>query len=82
MAKGYRVLVVPFMVSLRVSGAMPTATIAWDTVVGRTYQVQYKSNLTAAWSNPGAAVTATSLSLSVTDQATDGMRIYRVLRLN
>ena len=77
-----RVLLVPFKLALQISGAPHTATISWDTVTGRLYQVQFKAGLTAAWTNLGSAVTATNLSLNATDNVAGGMRVYRVLRLN
>ena len=48
------------------------------------YEVKKRmlADLTAAWANLGPAVMATNLSLSATDNAAGGMRIYRVLRLN
>lgn len=77
-----RVVVVPFKLSLQVSGAAQTATISWDAVIGRRYQAQFKEGLTAAWSNLGSAVTASGLSLSATNNAPGEMQVYRVLRLN
>lgn len=79
-----RVVLVPFKMSLQISGAAQTATISWDAVIGKNYQVQFKDDLSAAWFNLGAAVTATGLSLSATDNSTGagGLRVYRVLRLN
>jgi len=77
-----RVVLVPFKLSLQISGAVPVTKIAWNTVAGKNYQVQFKANLSAAWTNLGAMLTATNLSLSATDGAAVGMRVYRVLRLN
>jgi sugar lactone lactonase YvrE len=77
-----RVVLVPFKLALQFSGATRTTTISWDTVIGKKYQVQFNTDLSAAWVNLGFAVTATGLNLSATDNAADGMRVYRVLRLD
>jgi streptogramin lyase len=77
-----RVVLVPFKLSLEISGATHTTTILWDAVIGKKYQVQFKTDLSAAWTNLGSAATATGLNLSATDSVTGGMRVYRVLRLN
>ncbi len=76
-----RTVLVPFKLSLQVSGAAHNVTITWPAVVGKQYQVQFNDDLAAAWSNLGSLVTATSLDLSATDNATNGdkQRIYRVL---
>ena len=77
-----RVVLVPFKLSLQISGATRATVISWDTVIGKKYQAQSKTDLSAAWANLGPAVIATNLRLSATDSATGGMRVYRVLRLN
>ena len=77
-----RVVLVPFRLSLQISGAAHTTTISWDAVIGKQYQVQFKADLTAEWTNLGSAVTATGLNLVATDATAGGMRVYRVLRLN
>jgi sugar lactone lactonase YvrE len=76
-----RIVLVPFKLSLQVSGAARAVTLSWAAVVGKQYQVQFKDDLTAAWSNLGSPVTATNLNLSATDTAAAGspQRIYRVL---
>jgi sugar lactone lactonase YvrE len=73
-----RVVIVPFKVSLQISG---TATISWDSVIGKKYQVLFRDGLTAGWSNLGATVTATGLSLSASDNfiAASQQRFYQVL---
>ena len=75
-----RVVLVPFKLSLRLSGASRTVTISWDAVIGKSYQVQFTDNLTAGWTNLGAPVTAAALSLSATNNSTSGSRVYRVVR--
>jgi len=78
-----RVVLVPFKLSLQLSGAARDTTISWDAILGKKYQVQFKTDLSAAaWTNMGSALTATNLSLNATDNAAVGMRVYRVLRLN
>jgi len=76
-----RTVLVPFKLSLQVSGAARAVTLSWAAVVGKQYQVQFKDDLTAAWSNLGSPVTATNLNLSATDNAAvvSPQRIYRVL---
>ncbi len=78
-----RVVLVPFSLSLQFSGAAHVTMISWESVIGKKYQAQFKLDLmTMAWTNLGSVLTATNLSLSVTDNAVGGMRVYRVLRLN
>ena len=75
-----RTVLVPFTLSLQMSGAAQMAVISWDAIIGKTYQVQFKNDLTAAWTDLDSSVTATNLSLSATDNATGGsqQRVYRV----
>jgi sugar lactone lactonase YvrE len=74
-----RAVLVPFKLSLQMSGATQVVTISWDTVIGKTYQMQFKNDLASAWTNLGAPVTATNLILSATDNAASQQRVYRVL---
>ena len=76
-----RVVLVPFNLSLQISGASRSVTISWDTVIGKSYQAQFTDDLTAGWINLVAPVTATTLSLSATDNAAGAspQRVYRVL---
>ncbi|OGV45944.1 MAG: hypothetical protein A2X46_07150 [Lentisphaerae bacterium GWF2_57_35] len=54
--------------------------IAWNAVSGRTYQVQYTTNLLAnAWQNLGLPVQARSVTGSVCDTAYITNKTYRVL---
>ncbi|HSY17997.1 MAG TPA: NHL repeat-containing protein [Candidatus Acidoferrales bacterium] len=77
-----RAVVVPFKLSLQLAGGAHTATITWDTVIGKKYQAQYKADLTAAnWTDLGVAMTATDYSLSTADTSATGMKVYRVLLL-
>jgi hypothetical protein len=74
-----RAVLVPFTLSLQVSGATHAVTISWDAVIGKTYQAQFKNDLAAAWTNLGASVTATNLSLSAMDNEPSQQRVYRVI---
>jgi DNA-binding beta-propeller fold protein YncE len=77
-----RVVLVPFKLSLQLSGAAHTATISWDAVIGKKYQAQCKADLAAAaWTNLGSAQTAAGFSLSATDDSATEMKVYRVLLL-
>jgi hypothetical protein len=77
-----RIVVAPFSVALHVSGA--NTSILWDSLIGKTYQPQYQSELRpGAWVNLGAPVTATNLNTSVADNSpgVTGRRIYRAIIL-
>lgn len=51
-----------------------------DAIIGRAYQVQYKTNLTqATWLNLGSPVTATNGIISVSDSMTNSQRFYRIV---
>jgi sugar lactone lactonase YvrE len=75
-----RTVLVPFRSTLQMSGNAPAATVSWDAVIGKNYQVQFKNNPAAAWANLGESVTATNLSMSATDNSGIGpQQFYRVL---
>ena len=75
-----RKVLVPFRLSLQISGASTAATLSWDAVSGQTYQVQFRDGLTGTWTNLGLSATATNLNLSATDNGGAGpQRFYRVL---
>jgi len=75
-----RELLAPFTVGVAPSGT--GRVIAWESVVGRSYQVQFKDSLSAAWQNLGGSVTATALVVSQTDSSSvAGTRYYRILRI-
>ena len=74
-----RTVLVPFQLTLQLSGPVPTATLSWDAVSGKTYQVQFRDDVAATWANLGGSVTATNLTLSATDNASSQLRVYRVL---
>jgi len=56
-------------------------SFTWSTVVGKTYQVQYTTNLTqAVWHSLGGAVTATSATLTASDSlGANPQRFYRIV---
>jgi hypothetical protein len=54
-------------------------TLAWTTLPGLLYQVQYTTNLTGGWDNLGGALAATNQTTMLTDvQPSDQRRFYRV----
>jgi uncharacterized repeat protein (TIGR03803 family) len=57
--------------------------LTWDTEVGRTYQLQYTTDVTSGnWTNLGNAVIASAAMLSFGEPlANDQQRFYRVLQL-
>jgi uncharacterized repeat protein (TIGR03803 family) len=70
----------PLSFSLSLSNKIPSFTIS--SVAGKTYQLQYKTNLTQAWSNIGSAQLATNSTLKLNDGAVTGQqRFYRVYQL-
>lgn len=77
-----RVVLVPFKVSMQIVNATHVTTLVLDTVIGKNYQPQYQTNLSAPWLNLGAIITATNFTTTVTDSYTTGTRFYRVLRVN
>ena len=56
-------------------------SFAWSAVVGKTYQVQYTTNLTqAVWHNLGSAVTANSATMTASDSlGANPQRFYRIV---
>jgi hypothetical protein len=56
-------------------------TLTWTTFPGKTYQVQYSTNLSSPnWFNLGSPSNAASSTESVTDGFTNAQRFYRVLQ--
>lgn len=59
-----------------------TITLRWGAIVGQTYQVQYKTNLTEfGWDNLGAPIIATASTIYVPDSTTNSQRFYRIVLL-
>ncbi len=59
-----------------------TASLTWPSVPGKSYQVQYRTNLTdPAWLNFGPAIVATN-SISIAVPLTSSTGFYRVIAVN
>ncbi len=58
--------------------------LTWETFSGKTYQIQFKNGLDASgWTDLGNPVTATSPTVSITDNiTTQPQRFYRILQLD
>ena len=70
----------PVIESIHVSDS--SVTISWDTVAGRKYRVQFKSDLgQLTWSDLAGDVTATGAMAEKTDTSSATQRSYRVLLL-
>jgi hypothetical protein len=51
----------------------------WNAIVGRVYQVQYKTSLTQAnWNNLGNPVTATDATMPLFDSSKNSKGFYRI----
>jgi len=77
-----RVVLVPFKLTLRKTNANGSASLSWDCVIGRNYQVQYRDAIEAtSWVNLGAPIKATNLTSGLQDEdaSQTSQRIYRVL---
>lgn len=77
-----RIVLAP--VTLAVDVSDDGAAISWQSLIGKTYQPQYQSQLgLEAWVNLGPPVTATSLNTSVADPSPGqpSRRIYRAIVL-
>ncbi len=79
---GYNLVTVPpaapAIKSSGVSGG--TFSLSWSSIAGRSYQVQYRTNITqVGWINLGSPVTANSTIASTTDSiGSNARRYYRV----
>jgi subtilase family serine protease len=57
-------------------------TLAWSTVAGHSYQLQYTADLRVTnWANFGSAIIASGSVATVSDSFTNSQRFYRVLLL-
>jgi hypothetical protein len=67
----------------RVSVSDHTASITFDTIAGRTYRVEYKSNLAdSSWLQLGSDTLANSTSLTFQDALVDNQpRFYRIMQV-
>jgi hypothetical protein len=61
-----------------------SVTITWDSVVNKTYRLQYKTDLNATnWTDVAGDISAAGPSAIHTDAPlTNGQRFYRVLLVN
>lgn len=66
-----------------VSEAGDGLKITWGAVIGKTYQIQFSSDLTLSdWNDFGSAITATNDTMAVLDSIDFGsQRFYRVVRM-
>jgi len=77
-----RIVLAPFAIAVQVSE--DGAAISWQSLIGKTYQPQYRNELSPGpWLNLGPPITAASLNTSVADNApgTELRRIYRAIVL-
>jgi sugar lactone lactonase YvrE len=77
-----RAVMEPFKVGVDLFGGNSGATISWNSVVGKEYQVQYRGALGFdSWVDLGGPVTATNLSSSFADTIgnPEGQRFYRAV---
>ena len=74
----YRLVLPPVFQSLAKSGT--NAILTWSAAIGQSYQPQYTSDLLSTnWISLGAPVTATNLTLTISDSpGTNTQRFYRV----
>ena len=56
-----------------------STTVVWTAVAGRSYLVQYKDSLDAAWTNASEVLAATSASMSFAHNSSAPQRYYRVV---
>lgn len=78
-----RTVMVPFQVQLNTTPGNALATLSWDSITGRQYQVQCQTALGQPWNNLGGPVTATGQTTQVTEPGSDGagQTIYRIMVL-
>ncbi|HXE42859.1 MAG TPA: NHL repeat-containing protein [Candidatus Baltobacteraceae bacterium] len=72
-----RIVIVPFAVTLQTINGNGIAALSWEAIIGRKYQVQFKSTMNSTWSNLGAPITATNSTVSQTDNVAP-QKFYRV----
>jgi uncharacterized repeat protein (TIGR03803 family) len=74
----YRVVPPPMLQSVSTIGG--GVTLTWSAAIGQKYQPQFATNLSSTnWNGLGAPITATNLTITVSDSAVaDTQRFYRV----
>lgn len=77
-ATNIAVSVLPTVQTMTKTGS--TITLGWGAIVGQTYQVQYKTNLTqTGWNNLGAPIIAMTSTIYLPDSTTNSQRFYRIV---
>jgi hypothetical protein len=82
-AKSFTVIVIPPPVLQPLRLANGSAQLAWNSIPGQNYRLQYKPTLTATnWTDLLPDITATDTTVSATDAVGDApQRFYRILVL-
>jgi len=79
-AKTFNVAVQPWPTLTVASVSSNGVTLSWDAISGRTYQVQFKTNLAdPGWSVVAPVVTAGGATASTTDTNATGTTFYRLM---
>jgi hypothetical protein len=75
---------IDFVVAQIVKNADGSTTITWNSVPGKSYQLEYCDSLGGAWNSVGNQLTAAvgQLTLSANDSVNLGSRFYRVRLVN
>ena len=76
-----RNVIIPFQISLQTQGPSHSVRLTWQSVIGKTYQVQFNTGYGTVWNTLSPSLTALSNSLAYTDTNAAGQsaRLYRVL---
>src|SRR5262249_42466979 len=76
----FTVAVLPPLSIGSITASNGSATLSWQSISGRTYRVEYKTNLSdSSWTALLPNVTATGPSASRTDSAGAARRFYRLV---
>ena len=83
-SQGFTIIALPQPVAGISADGSGSVTIVFDTIVGRSYRVDYKNNLTdATWLPLTPNVVATGVTLSVPDNiGAQPQRFYRIVEVN
>jgi len=77
----FGLLAAPRLITVQASAISGDVTLVWTAIPGRSYQAQYKTNLTdSIWSNLGSSITAPTNIVTHVDGTNGGasQRFYRV----